>query len=78
MKVCMVSIADIHQPYGSTSRPYFLGKYLARHGVELAPNLILPCYEHRLQMSNSPLDRLIIPSKDDELVSCNNLPCTCN
>ena len=31
----MLSIADIHQPYGSTARPYFLGKHLARHGVEL-------------------------------------------
>ena len=35
MRVCMLSIADLNQPYGSTTRPYFLGKHLARHGVEL-------------------------------------------
>jgi glycosyltransferase involved in cell wall biosynthesis len=35
MRVCMLSIADINQPYGSTTRPFFLGKHLARHGVEL-------------------------------------------
>ena len=35
MKVCMLSIADIDRPYGSTARPYFIGKHLARHGIEL-------------------------------------------
>jgi glycosyltransferase involved in cell wall biosynthesis len=35
MKACMLSIADIHQPYGSTTRPLFLAKHLAHHGVEL-------------------------------------------
>jgi glycosyltransferase involved in cell wall biosynthesis len=35
MKICMLSIADIDRPYGSTARPYFIGKHLARRGVEL-------------------------------------------
>lgn len=35
MKICMISIADIDQPYGSTARPYFIAKHLARRGVEL-------------------------------------------
>jgi glycosyltransferase involved in cell wall biosynthesis len=35
MRICMFSIADINQPYGSTTRPYFLGKHLARQGIGL-------------------------------------------
>ncbi len=35
MKICMLSIADIDRPYGSTARPYFIGKHLVRHGVEM-------------------------------------------
>jgi len=35
MKVSMFSLADVHSPYGSTVRPFFLGKHLARKGVEL-------------------------------------------
>ncbi len=31
----MLSIADVDRPYGSTARPYFLGKHLARRGIEL-------------------------------------------
>lgn len=35
MNVSMFSLADIQRPYGSTARPFFLGKHLARKGVNL-------------------------------------------
>lgn len=35
MRVCMLSIADSAQPYGSTSRPKHIGSCLSRNGVDL-------------------------------------------
>jgi len=35
MKVCMLSIADAGQPYGSTTRPMFLGNHLVRLGINV-------------------------------------------
>ena len=35
MRVCMLSSADVDQPYGSTIRPLHMGKHLVRLGVEV-------------------------------------------
>jgi glycosyltransferase involved in cell wall biosynthesis len=35
MKICMLSNADVSYPYGSTTRPHYLAKHLARHGFEI-------------------------------------------
>ena len=50
MRVCMFSIADVNQPYGSTLRPLYLARYLARLGVELLHICErLPIHEDRLE-----------------------------
>ena len=35
MKICLISSADMDMPYGSTTRPYYISKYLAEFGCEI-------------------------------------------
>ena len=35
MRVCMISSVDMNTPYGSTTRPYYISKYLVEFGCEI-------------------------------------------
>jgi len=35
MRVCMISSVDMNTPYGSTTRPYYISKYLVESGCEI-------------------------------------------
>lgn len=35
MRICMISSVDMYNPYGSTTRPYYISKNLVKYGCKI-------------------------------------------